>query len=113
MAEIKELTNLPGLNPEDKVIIKKLDFGEASELAGEVVVTDMQTKQQKINMGRAMIFALVYGIKEAPFLVNIPFNKREEVIRALEPELGKVLFAEINSLNMSVFNMETEELKKK
>ncbi len=109
----KELTNVPGLNAEDKVTIKKYNYGEKTDLANiSTQVGVIQGRETaSVSVGKYKLYALVYAITQAPFFEG---KKTEDdkynAIRALEPDTGDFIFKEIQALNTTSI---PEEIKKK
>lgn len=82
------------------VEIKKLTFGEYSDLQDEIANVKMVGNQQIVNasVGKAKILMLVKGIKKAPFPITI------EGIRNIPCDLGDYLFDKIDELNSAEKN---------
>lgn len=126
--EKQDLNNIPGLNPEDKVIVWKMNYGMRSDLQGETHTMHMEQEGNKqvgkgsIDLKKIKLLTLAYGIFEAPSLGIKPFRtidlgmteeekvERLKIIRNLEPETGDFLFDKINKFG-KVEDM--ENLKKK
>lgn len=121
-----ELTKIPGLQSEDKVIIWKMNYGFRSDLQGEISSMSVEQKGGKMDAKATMdvrnlrILNLVFGILESPALgITIPKNlamglEQEEkdqrigVVRNLEGDVGSFIFKKIIALNKEP----KEELKK-
>jgi len=126
MSKEKELKNIPGLKPEDVVVIRKLSYGEQSELieksvdadasgamSGRAVKGQPQIKAS-ISLGKFRVWLLVYGIREFrtenPQLKawnllaakpNSPevISQKLTIINKLESETGAHLFEQLNGFN--------------
>ena len=116
MGITKELKNIPGLDPEDVVVIKKIGFGSLSQLRNKSTdaSVDVNTSKvsAKIKIGEYMKWAIVYCVQEASFFKGLTIADRARYIDddKLNSDTGEFLFAEIQGLNN--FGG-VEELKKK
>ena len=106
MSEQKELSNIPGLKPEEKVIIKKLGYGTLNKLRGKSAKSDVNPNTKHVTMnldlGEYMKWIIIYGVKQAPFFDRCRSDEdRERVIDndELEANTGQFLFTEIEKLN--------------
>jgi len=109
----KELTNVPGLKPEEKVIIKRLNYGEKQDLADKSATVSVVNGREKvgISLGKTKMWIVLYSILEASFFKGaLNEEQKYNVIRSLEQETGDFLFAEVHKLNGTELD---EELKKK
>jgi hypothetical protein len=112
----KELKNVPGLEPEDVVVIKKLGFGSLNELRSKSTNASINRNggfNADVDLGKYMKWLVVYGVKSAPFFPgNLTANDKAVVIdKDLVPsETGEFLYKEIQKLNGFE---QAEELKKK
>ena len=124
--EKKELTNIPGMEADNKVIIWKMNYGFKSDLQGETNKFSVEQDGKKasgkavMDLKKMKIFSLVFGIFESAELkitspkdLGLGLGEEEKdarvrVIRNLEPEIGDYLFKEITALNKEP----SEELKK-
>ena len=80
---------------EEKVVIKRLTYGEKAEFEDattEVTVVNGQP-QVKIKRGEMRILPLLFCIKTAPFNVD------RTTISNLPPEVGETLYKEIEEFN--------------
>ena len=127
MLKEKELTNVPGLNPEDVVVIKKMSYGQSARLSDKMINLGVQAEvvrnKPKENLNANVkfyelkIYTLLYGLKSAPFYrLDASSKDSAEVqklkcIDELEKETGDFLFKEINNLNNS--EAITDEVEKK
>jgi len=118
MGKIEELTNVPGLDPEQKVVIKKLGMGSLTSLRSKVILTNVQHTNASgamtnVDIGLYTKWILIYGIKEAPFFDGLrSVDERERAFDSdcIETETGEYLFQKIQVLNKF---QEVETLKKK
>jgi len=106
MGATKELKNIPGLDAEEIVVIKKLGFGSLNKLRNKSAIAtgDMKTGgvSANLNLGDYHVYSLVYGIKEAKFFTNC--RTTEDKVRIInnddiEAETGQFLFDEIQKFN--------------
>lgn len=94
----KELRNVPGLEPDQVVEIKKYNYNDKSALAGKCAKMTMKNLQDpEIDIHAYKIFALVYGIKKAPFF-GVGIDK-EKAIQELDADTGEYLFQEVSAFN--------------
>jgi hypothetical protein len=115
MEKTKELTGVPGLNPEDVVVIQKLGFGSLSRLRSRVAVANMNKQggvDAHVDLGEYMKWLVIFGVKDAPFFRGMSFDERARFVDVdgLSTETGEHLFKHIQEFNN--FGG-TEELKKK
>jgi hypothetical protein len=102
----RSLTNIPGLQPGEVVVIKKFGYASVNQIRSKSVITrvDPSTKKEEIIMdiGQYSKWTLVYGIKQANFFIGcLTVNDRaskydEDVIPA---ETGDYLLAKIKEFN--------------
>lgn len=92
-----ELRNIPGLKPEDVVVIKKFTYGDKNRLTGKCVVINFKTQKPEFDVGEYRTYVLYYGIKSASFL-DVHTDKLK-VIEELYPETGEFLFNKILEFN--------------
>ncbi|MFZ5988883.1 MAG: hypothetical protein ACOYWZ_17395 [Bacillota bacterium] len=106
---MKELREVPGLNPEDAIVIKKFTYGDKSKLAGKCAKLDLKNPNSvDIDIGEYKIWAIVYGVEKAPFF-GVGIDKYKAV-ENLPAETGDFLFNEVTQYN----NLgDISELKKK
>lgn len=115
----KVLKNIPGLKPEDTVMIKRLVFGEKCDLedvVAEVGVNKLNPKQpvSSIKLGRFKIYLLAYAIKSVttidPILNQLKQFENKEVtaqilaqklsiVRKLNDEAASFIFEQANLFN--------------
>lgn len=122
----KELKNIPGLEPEQTVVIWDMNFGFKSDFQGEVsdisFSDDGKGKASgtaKMNVGKLRIMTLLYGILEAPSLgINLPkdlkmgFSLEEKenrlrAVRCLEKDTGLYIYNEIQNISKDDEDIET------
>lgn len=114
MARTKELTNIPGLEPEARCVIKKFSYGEASTIRGKAV--KLQASQRSpnpsidLNITDLNMSMLLVGIKEASFYEPgwDEAAKKKFIDEDLDAEAGDYIFNEINQFN----SPNKEEIKK-
>ena len=106
MVTTKELTNVPGLDPGDKVVIRKLGYGSLAKLRGKAAKSEInpvtKTTSMNIELGSYSKWLLVYGVIEAPFFKNCrdEFDKERVIDNDdIEAETGEFLFKELEALN--------------
>lgn len=69
----EEIKNIPGLNPEDVVVIRKFGYKSMRKIRNKVkieVTTDangQQVEKPSFNFGDLQLSFFVHGIKSAPF----------------------------------------------
>ena len=94
----KEIRNVPGLEPEQVVVIKKYNYNDKSALAGKCAkMTLNNMSSPELDIHAYKIFALVYGITKAPFF-GVGIDK-EHAIKELEADTGEFLFKEVSQFN--------------
>lgn len=117
MTTTKELLNVPGLEPNQIVTIRKLGFGSLSRIRTKAAIASINAKTKSINasvdMGEYMKYVVVYGIVSAPFFENA--TTEDSKVRVIEQDLvsaqtGEYLFNEIEKFNNMV---NIDETKKK
>jgi signal peptidase I len=107
-----DLTNIPGLNPSDIVVIKKYSYGDKCKLASKVAnisiskgmrMNQKQIEQElenKIDLWAMQIYPLVYGIETAPFLrPGMTETDKIQAVEHLPGETGAYLLEKVNELN--------------
>lgn len=105
MQTTKKIENIPGLQKSDWAIIKKLNYGEQTNIAGGSIKIDAQTRMSQkkksvdVDFGEIMRRTLVYGIKEASFFSSQDINDKLEAIMNLPGEAGSFLFNEVTTIN--------------
>ena len=108
----KEFTKVPGLEPEDKVIIKRLDYGEKQDVSDEATEISIINNKQSVNvkLGKTKIWMLIIGVIEAPFFKGLTTNEQKyNVVRGLSQETGDFLFLELNKINAPTMDEETKK----
>ena len=90
---MKELSNIPGLEPEKTVKIKKFTYGDKNKLSSKCVSIDFKTKTPHFDLALYRSYVLIFGITEAPFELDI------KGIEDLLSETGEYLFKEILDYN--------------
>ena len=90
---MKELNNVPGLEHDKVVKIKKFTYGDKNKLSSKCVSINFQTQKPEFNLASYRTYVLVFGIVEAPFGLSV------EDIDNLLPETGEYLFTEILNYN--------------
>jgi len=102
----KQLSNVPGMKPDDIVIIKKLGYGSLNKLRGKATKSNIDVKNQGVNtemdLGEYMKWIMIYGVVKAPFFDNCRTNLDREVYiddDKLSAETGQFLFQEIEKHN--------------
>ena len=83
----------PGKEP--IIVIKKMGFGEFTEMQDKIAEVKVIGKQQIVNakMGRGKLLFVIGSIKEAPFEIS------EKGIKSLPYDLGEFIFQEVDSLS--------------
>jgi len=106
MSVTKELKGIPGLNPEESVIIKKLGYGSLSKLRSKSAIPDINVTTKKVemslNLGEYAKWLIIYGVDQASFFDKCTNeHDKERVIDndELSAETGEFLFKEIEKLN--------------
>lgn len=119
MVTTEELINVPGLDPEQKVVIRKLGMGSLTKLRSKSVLTNVKHNgnvggpETNVDIGLYTKWILIFGIKEAPFFEGCrTYEDRERAFDndVMETETGEFLFQKIQVLNRF---QKIEELKKK
>jgi hypothetical protein len=107
---MKEIKGIPGLDPEVVVTIKKFNYDEKSQLLGKTLKLNVtsRTKEFTTDFGAYRLYALVYGIDNAPFF-GVGIDKLQAV-KKLDADTGDHIFEEIQKYN-SLENL--DEIKKK
>lgn len=77
------------------VTIKKMGFGEFTEMQDKVAEVKVIGKQQIVNakMGKGKLLFVIGSIEKAPFEIS------EKGIKALPYDLGEFIFQEVDSLS--------------
>ena len=87
------------------VVIKKMSFGDASDIRDTIQASMVGTVQQaKISAGNLGLLTLMKGIYTAPF-VKINGAPTMAEVRTIDGDLGDFLLEEINQLNDSSPNL--------
>ena len=99
---MKTLSNIPGLKPEDEVVIKKFKYGDKAKIHSSCLDLKISPNSQKasvdFDMGEYKIIVLDRGIVKAPFITQIQ-SKRKFIENDMEDETGEFLFKEILEYN--------------
>jgi hypothetical protein len=100
--DTKELT-LEYKGKPEVFVIKKISFGDFTDIQDECIPNEMIGKVSKahMSMGKFQRLCTLKGLEKAPFEINL------ETIRNIPATLGKALFDEINEFNS--FNEEKKE----
>lgn len=106
---MKTLNNIPGMEPDQEVVIRKFTYGDKNKLSGKCVKVNMNRPNDlEVDLENYKTYTLVYGIVSAPF-----FNTTSDKVSAVENldcDTGDYLLKEITEYN----NMgQITELKKK
>jgi len=103
--ETKELTNVPGLEPSDVVLIRKLGPNSMTKLRSKVMLIK-NDKQGNVtshsDTGLYQKWLFLYGVVEAPFFKKLwEIEKKEEIFKEDEIDLGAFDFIciELEKLN--------------
>ncbi len=96
---------IPELEEGQEVIIKKLNYGEKSDLSDKT--TTIETKGNvptvKISTGATRTFTLLYSIIKCPWYQdNFPEEQKIHAIRNLEEETGTAILEAIKGLDSSI-----------
>ncbi len=119
----KELKEVPGMEKDQIVIIRKFTYGDKCLLGDGIFDISVDGGKQKVNIKTSNLrfYTVVLGIKSAPFfpgeniqwetigLNQLHIDRRIEQLKRLQVETGDYLFKEVNKFNPSL----TDELKKK
>jgi len=116
MGSTKELTGVPGLNPEERVVIKKLGFGSLNKLRSRTTVADISiagSVNTKLDLGEYMKWMLIFGIKEADFFKGS--RTVEDRVQMIDNDIIDSDTGEFILKQIQIFNKfeQIEELKKK
>lgn len=110
------LSNIPGMKPEETVVIRVLGFGSVSKLrsVSTSITADPLTKKTSIavDVGEYNKTLLALGVKSAPFFPGLcDFKKRISIIESdgITSEAGEHIVKELRRLNKLE---EVEDLKK-
>ena len=116
---MKELIQVPGLKPEEKVIIKKYSYGDQAKLAAKIAKINIKNMQAGLkampeaepDLYAAKIYPLVYGVISAPFFpAGASELQKVKAVEGLEQETGEFLLQELNRHNGQV---DVDEAQKK
>jgi len=128
---MKELTNVPGLKPEEIVVIRKYSYGGKTKITQAILNNvgkkEIEMFKQSQLMGKDVdeselltkvpievmrIYPLIYGILKAPFFNdNISDVEKQKIIENdLEDDTGSFLLKEIIAYNKR--EDQNEETKK-
>jgi len=115
MVSEKILKNVPGLEPEQEVVIKKLGYGSLTKLRNKCTNASMGSNgsvKAQMLFGEYSKWLIIFGVKSAPFFEKCrSVDDRSLVIDNddVMPSTGDYVFKEIQ-----VFNKfdEVESLKK-
>ena len=106
MGEEKTLENVPGLNPDEKVVIKKLGYGGLTKLRGQSTNSQINPVtgaiSASLDLGLFSKWMVILGVKEAPFFKNCKtVDERESVIDndTVSSDTGEFLFKSIQEFN--------------
>lgn len=104
---MKELKDIPGLKPEDVVVLKKYTYGDQSKLSAKITNVKMgnmkgstSLENTEIDMWAAQIYPIVYGVAKAPFFA--PGMSEEQKVQAIEnlpKETGLFLLNAVKEYN--------------
>ncbi len=110
--ETEELKEIPGLKPEDVVVIRKFDYGLKSDLSDKATEITLVNGREsaRLSLSSMKIYTLVYGIIKAPFFEG----KTEEAdkfnaVRGLDSETGDYIFERIGKFNKSKLDAELKK----
>jgi hypothetical protein len=102
----RTLQNVPGLAPEQIVVIKKLGYAALSQLRSKSVNaklgSNMRDMDANIDLGQYHKWIIVYGVKSAPFFAScITVDDRSKYFDSdsIPAETGEFLFKEIQKFN--------------
>lgn len=129
MEKEKELTNVPGLNPDDVVVIKRFSWSQKNKILSKALDISSTSKavgrnvkenniESKMDLYELRIRTLLYGIKSAPFFIynaadsNDAMQQKRKIFENdnFAPETGEFLYDAIDKLNAdSVINAEVEK----
>ena len=105
MSSEKDIRNIPGLNPDDIVTIKKLGFGTITKLRNKSTNAELAVSggvNASMLLGEYTKWLIIYGIKKAPFFDKCR-NVDERSITIdndiIETITGDYLFKQIQLLN--------------
>jgi len=115
MVSEKILKNVPGLEPEQEVVIKKLGYGSLTKLRNKCTNASMGGNgavKAQMMFGEYSKWLVIYGIKSAPFFEKCRSSDDKSLVidkDLITPATGDYIFKEIQ-----VFNKfdEVESLKK-
>ena len=115
---MKELTNVPGLKPEDVVVIRKYSYGGKTRLlqkftegigaedlkklslavkSGQVDEEEFGAKVDKYNL---RIYPIVFGILKAPFFKpGMSESEKISIVEELDDDTGTFIHAEVVEYN--------------
>jgi len=105
MVNEEVLKGVPGLKPDEEVVIKKLGYGSLTKLRNKC--TDSSMRQDgsiaaKVLFGEYSKWLIIYGIKSATFFNSCrSVDDRSAVIDSdvIEPETGDYLFKKLQEFN--------------
>lgn len=112
----KELTNVPGMQENEVVVIRKLGFGSMAMLRSKALTTNVDPKTMgmsaTVDMGEWQKWLIALGVKKAPFFgaTRSPVDRMKMIENDVVPAVtGEFLFQQIQKFNGLE---EVNELKK-
>lgn len=107
---MKELMNIPGLDPLDIVTIKKFKYGDKAKLKSlfSISIGQRNTTNVDVDLGEYQLKILELGIISAPFL-KPGINIRDYLMNELDGDVGDFLFDAISEYNNLGDIKETEK----
>ena len=105
-------SEVPGLEdyPDQSIKVRRMTYGDKAELTDAIVV--IGTKEQRMRLGHLRIYALVFGVADAPFFrgqaawngwgnpmpVEV-LNARTQAVRNLDESAGLAIFERVIEVN--------------
>ena len=110
MQKEKILNDVPGFEGKD-IVIKKLNYGEKSRLAGATTKVRIISGKEssEVDVEAMRLYTLLLGIKSAPFFAMADKNHKINAINCLEEETGMFLYEKINEINKKQIKEEVLE----
>lgn len=120
-------TEIPGMEKyaNRTVTARRLSYGDKADLQDGII--QITAREQRVRVGHLRLFAVVYGIRDAPFfdgettgpnrvrwdqgLTADQVETRRHIVRNLDEETGRALFALVMKANPRLVETLTNEKK--
>jgi len=117
---------IPGMEYQEgkEVVLREISYGDKSDIQDAILQIDPQNGFKKIQLGKIRLYALVYGIKSAPFfegenrvkwdigLHETHVNNRMHIVRNLPDKTGSYLYEQVIEVNGALMGGVGDDIKK-